>query len=249
MWLCTETSSALTGSSAIRKVGFDRERAGDADPLALPARELVREPVDRLRRQVHELEQLGDAPLPRRPARGPRCPIPSATIAETRIRGSSEPNGSWKTICACRRKSRSSFGAALSTSMPPNSDRAARGRQQAQEQPRERALARAGLADERQRLARLDVEVDAVDGREPARRAAEEVTLDGEPLGQPADADERLAVSVRTGSGCSSGAHGRGADVARSGWVSVAAAMRFGAARGEAAGRRAARRARGRGRG
>ena len=37
-----ETSSADTGSSADDEVGLDRQRAGDADALALAAGELVR---------------------------------------------------------------------------------------------------------------------------------------------------------------------------------------------------------------
>ena len=39
---CTETSSALVGSSQTISFGLDRQRAGDGDALALPARELVR---------------------------------------------------------------------------------------------------------------------------------------------------------------------------------------------------------------
>ena len=45
------------------------------------------------------------------------------------------------------------------------------GSDQAQEQARERALAAAALADQRDRLAGRDVEVDLVDGREPAASA------------------------------------------------------------------------------
>ena len=41
----------------------DRQRARDADPLTLAARELVREPVVVLRVQTDDLEQLLDAPL------------------------------------------------------------------------------------------------------------------------------------------------------------------------------------------
>ena len=41
-------------------------------------------------------------------------------MLDTFIRGSSDPNGSWKMICARRRKSRSSFRDAVSTSRPSN---------------------------------------------------------------------------------------------------------------------------------
>ncbi len=59
----TETSSAETGSSATISFGFTRERPGDPDPLALAARELVREAVVVLRVQAHDLEEVLDAPL------------------------------------------------------------------------------------------------------------------------------------------------------------------------------------------
>ena len=46
------------------ELGIERERAGDADPLALPARELVREPVVVLRVEADDLEQVLHTPLP-----------------------------------------------------------------------------------------------------------------------------------------------------------------------------------------
>ena len=42
IWDWIETSSAETGSSATMSFGFERERAGDGDALALAAGELVR---------------------------------------------------------------------------------------------------------------------------------------------------------------------------------------------------------------
>ena len=48
-------------------LGLDGERAGDADPLALPAGELVGMPRRVLRVEADELQQLADA-LVRRPA-------------------------------------------------------------------------------------------------------------------------------------------------------------------------------------
>ena len=42
---------------------LEREGAGDADPLALTARELVREAVDVLRREPDGVEQLAHAPV------------------------------------------------------------------------------------------------------------------------------------------------------------------------------------------
>ncbi len=57
---CTETSSALVGSSAIEQRRAERERAGDADALALTARELVRVAVAEGSRQLDLVEQLLD---------------------------------------------------------------------------------------------------------------------------------------------------------------------------------------------
>jgi hypothetical protein len=63
-----DTSSADTGSSQTISLG-DRQRAGDADALALAARELVRDSAACGRAQAHRLEQLDDA-RPRRPRVG-----------------------------------------------------------------------------------------------------------------------------------------------------------------------------------
>ncbi len=55
---CTLTSSADTGSSATSSSGAQRERAGDGDPLALPAGELTRVRVNCLVVEADEPEQL-----------------------------------------------------------------------------------------------------------------------------------------------------------------------------------------------
>ena len=59
----TDTSSADTGSSQTISFGFDRERARDADALALAAGELVREAVVVLGVEADDLEQLLHAAL------------------------------------------------------------------------------------------------------------------------------------------------------------------------------------------
>ena len=81
---------------------LERERAGDADPLALAAGELVRDSGWR-------------APAPGRPVssssrtRGRTSSLVRAAcsgapmICPTRLRGFSDANGSWKTICISRR--------------------------------------------------------------------------------------------------------------------------------------------------
>ena len=53
-----ETSSALTGSSATITFGFEHQRPGQRDPLALAAGELVRVALERVSRQADLVEQL-----------------------------------------------------------------------------------------------------------------------------------------------------------------------------------------------
>ena len=67
-WAWIETSSAETGSSATISFGPQRQRAGDADALALPAGELVRVAVVVLRVQPDQLQQLLHPRLAPRPA-------------------------------------------------------------------------------------------------------------------------------------------------------------------------------------
>ncbi|WP_238166042.1 hypothetical protein [Kribbella caucasensis] len=54
-WPRTETSRPDTGSSATISRG-ERASAGDADPLALPAAELVREPPSLLGPEADDLQ-------------------------------------------------------------------------------------------------------------------------------------------------------------------------------------------------
>jgi hypothetical protein len=81
-----------------------RERARDADALALSARELVRVAPHRARIELHALEQRGDA-LGALAVVAPiaNVSMPSATASRTRMRGSSEASGSWNTIWIARR--------------------------------------------------------------------------------------------------------------------------------------------------
>ena len=95
-----ERRDRLVGDDELR---VERERAREADPLALPAGELVRIELGRFRRTA-------------RPRRGARRHVRlSATVTDaldderlpddrpTRMRGSSEEYGSWKIICRSRR--------------------------------------------------------------------------------------------------------------------------------------------------
>ena len=81
----------------------DRERAGDADALALAAGELVREAVVVLRVEADDLEQLLDAPLDLGVGAEPCTSSASPTMKPTRLRGFSDAYGSWKIIIISRR--------------------------------------------------------------------------------------------------------------------------------------------------
>ena len=76
-----ETSSAETGSSPTRSLGSTRQRAGDADALALAAGELVRVAVQRSAAEPDQLEQLRDAAARRRRRAEPCRRSGSATIS------------------------------------------------------------------------------------------------------------------------------------------------------------------------
>ena len=96
IWLWIETSSAESGSSATISSGSGAKRAGDGDALALAAGEFVRVAVQRVLRQA-DLTTRSAA----RARRSRLVPIRwirsgSAMMAETGMRGSSAPNGSWK---------------------------------------------------------------------------------------------------------------------------------------------------------
>ena len=54
-----DTSSADTGSSQTMNLGLQRQRPGDADPLAAAAVQLVGIGVDQPRGQAHRVHQLG----------------------------------------------------------------------------------------------------------------------------------------------------------------------------------------------
>ena len=86
-----ETSSAETGSSAIEQLGFQRERARDADALALAAGELVRVAVVVLGAQADALQQLLHRLLALAwPFTRPWITNGSAMIEPTVLRGFSE---------------------------------------------------------------------------------------------------------------------------------------------------------------
>ena len=96
----------------------------------------------------------------------------------TVIRGLSDVYGSWKTICALRRKGRSCPGRQRRDVLAVEDDAPARGLDGAQDEPPGGRLAAAALPDEAERLPGLDGEADAVDGAHDAPRPSQQPAQD-----------------------------------------------------------------------
>ena len=150
-----ETSSAETGSSQTISRGLQDHRAGDADALALAARELVRVAVDHLRRQAGLRHHLAHARPDRVPAEaglvgGERL---GDAVADRHARieaGERVLEDDLHRAPAAAQRLAVERGEVLA-----EPQHAARGRlDQAQDRAAERRLAAAALADHAQRLAR-----------------------------------------------------------------------------------------------
>ena len=110
--------------------------------------------------------------------------MPSSRISRTRMRGLSEANGSWKTICITPRRRRNARTRELR-----QVDRRARLDERNApaarlDQPQDRlaggGLAAAGLADQRQGAPLVQCEIDAVDRPHVAHRAPQDAAPDRE---------------------------------------------------------------------
>ena len=140
-----------------------RQRPGQADPLPLPAGQLVRDSGGRPRRAVRP----GRAAPSTRAGRLVREPIRcsrngSPTISATVIRGLSDDAGSWNTMLKSRRSGRSRRRESPEMSVPLIRTVPAGHRHQPGHAPAERGLAAAGLADQPEHLARRDGQADPV---------------------------------------------------------------------------------------
>ena len=92
-----ERGDGLVADEHVRLHG---ERAGDRDALALAAGELVRKAVRDIGAEADGLEPARDVGRGAAARRRGRARIgPSAIVSPMRMRGSSEANGSWNTIC------------------------------------------------------------------------------------------------------------------------------------------------------
>ena len=132
-------------------LGVGGQRAGQRDPLALAARELVRVAVGAAG-EPDELEALGHA-LAGRVA-------PKPTLPATVRCGNSAP--CWKTMPM--RRASGSTQAPAPGDRPPGDPHGARvGALEAGDHPQQRRLARAARAEHREEAAALEPQVDAVD--------------------------------------------------------------------------------------
>ena len=170
IWLCTETSSADTGSSATISFG------PSTSAVAIPTR--WRRPPEsscgrlRANREGSATRSIISATRARRSAGVPMPWISSGSrmMSSIRWRGSSDAYGSWKTtwISRRRRNQRSRDAPAMSS---PSKRICARGRaQQPEHEPPQSRLARARLADDPERRPGLDRKRHAGDGVDRAAR-------------------------------------------------------------------------------
>ena len=156
-----ERGHRLVGDDQAR---VERQRAGDADALALAAAERVREAV--------ACDRAAGRPGPA--ARHPRLAAPAARdavdqqrfgddVAAPSCADSATHTGSWKIICMCRRSGRSARRdkrreVDRRAVLRREPDFARGRRQRAQDAAGDGGLAAAALAHQRQRLAARDVE-------------------------------------------------------------------------------------------
>ena len=142
-----------------------------------------------------ELEQLAGARVDRRPRGTIWCTRSSSPSAwRTVMRGLSDEKGSWKIIWM--RRPRGSL-ALRGERRTRNEELPRRRLVEADDAAAERRLAAARLADEAERLARRDLEVDAVDGPQDvagssAADRVDDAPLSGKCIARPAHLEQRL---------------------------------------------------------
>ena len=159
---CTETSSAETGSSAIRISGSSASARAIEMRWRWPPENWRGKASSALAGKPDEIEQLAAALVDA----GARHELVHAqqlgrAPGARSCAGLSDEYGSWKIICTRRR----SAGGALGGEHMALDEHLARGRLvEADDAAPERRLAAARLAHEAERLAARDVQVDAVDG-------------------------------------------------------------------------------------
>jgi hypothetical protein len=185
IWAWIETSSADTGS-------------GDADALALAARELVGEPVVVLGVQPHQLHKLPDLVLDL-PARGGA--VEPERLADDAPHGLARIQGSERVLedhLHLAPDLPQALALEIGDLLPVEEDPAIGRVVQPHDDASQRGLAAARLPHQADRLARVDLEVDAIHGVDLADLALnEDAPGDGEVLLQPLDPDQRRLPRLR----------------------------------------------------
>ena len=179
-----ETSSAETGSSPTISFGLERQRAGDADALALAAGELVRVVAPSAPAQADALEQRGDALAALLAARRCRARCSgSPTISPADMRGIERRVRILEDDLHLPAVGPQSRLAQARDVLAVKPDAAGGRLDQPQHGAADRRLAAAALADQAERLAALDREADAVDRDRPCPALrAQQALLDREML-------------------------------------------------------------------
>ncbi len=178
------------------QLGIERQRAGDADALALPARELVRVALGVLDAETDRLEQLEDPPL---------LLVLGADAVDAQRLADDVPDAHARVERGIRVLEDDLHVAAQALHLGARGahdvdalegDLAGGRLDQAQHAAPGGRLAAPALADEPQRLALVDVEGDAVDRVDVAGRALQHTALDGEVLLEVADLEQAHATAL-----------------------------------------------------
>ena len=183
----------LVGDDQVRAQG---ERPGDADPLALAAGELVRVAARVLPAQADELERVLHARVagdPVRQALGEQALADDVGDRHPRVERSERVLEDDLHPATQRAHV---VGIDIGELVAVEDDPAVRGRGQLDDGPAEGGLAAAGLTDERERLAAVDLEVDAVDRVDRADLAPQDPAVDREVLLEAVHREQRLAGHV-----------------------------------------------------
>ena len=179
------------GLVADQELGLDRKGAGDADALALAARELVRVAPRVAGQQAHEAEELGHPLLFRAAAgeavNGERL---GQHLADRHARVE-RAVGVLEDDLHLAAQAPHALARECQDIAPLEPDRPAVGIDEAQHQPAGRGFPAPALAHERERLAGREGEVDAVDRLDRAAGPSEKTLLEPEVLDQPLDLEER----------------------------------------------------------
>ena len=161
-----------------------RDRPGEADALLHPAGQLGRHELADLRAQADHGQGLDRLDLRLRPIDLPGGQEPERHVLPDRQAVEQRPALEQHAELAAQPVDRVARGA--DDFLAVDADRAAVGDQQAEHALDQDGLARPGTADHHQRLARYEIEVDAL-----------EHLLRAEALGQPADRDLRHGAAHR----------------------------------------------------